>query len=263
MKLPFSLLSLVLVAMSCTGQRETADNPTSKTGDSSPTVPAAPAPANDPPASSNSTAVASISAASSSAAATPPGPVTGSESSSNQPCSDSPAGDCAASPPGNMVTSGEKVTVTLGSFGVFKSSETIAHMYQRGDGTQPDRVYLRTVLSDCSTSTNCKGTTIEFHLDYRDETTPIDLAQHGALILTQNGVELLASQGQVTVTTEGNGRLQLTIDGLEMGRDTADAGIVSPQHVAPALIEGLTERICVNADGTARDPSNPFCSVTD
>jgi hypothetical protein len=261
MNVLLSLLSLVFVAVSCTSRDATLDDTGSKTAESSSNSAEATVPASAPLASS-STAVQNASAASDNPVVTPEPPASGSDSSSNQPCVGTATGECPGYS-GNMVTSGEKVTFTLGSFGVFKSSETLAHMDQRGEGTQPDRVYLRTVISDCATSTNCKGTTIEFHLDYVDETTPIDLTQHGALILTRNGVAMLASQGQVTVTKEGNGRLRLVIDGLEMGLDTVDAGVVAPQPVAPATIEGLAERICVNADGTARDPSNPFCSVTD
>jgi hypothetical protein len=168
----------------------------------------------------------------------------------------------AASPPangsagvwnGNIVSSGGRTLVDIGSMKGLRSTDSIKHIYERGvSGVPNERVYLRTVLVDYTA-----GLDMEFEVNYLDEDGPIELSNQGYLLLKDAGVERLATTGTVTVSRKETGPWTLSFNGLEMGVRGADGTVSSPQPLGSGSIVGDVERICTV--GFAHDSHNPFC----
>jgi hypothetical protein len=162
---------------------------------------------------------------------------------------------------GNVVDSGGRVIVNLGSFKDLRSSEPLQHIYQRGlPGVSEDRVYLGATIFDLRA-----GTSLRFEFDYMNESTPIDLLKHGYFEIRDGAVRRLATSASVTVSQEGPDRLKLLFSKLKFGdEDTINAGKVpTVEPMADGSVVGDVQRFCVQPPGSSSpiDSSNPFCAT--
>lgn len=157
---------------------------------------------------------------------------------------------------GNIVPAGGRVLVNFGPMHDVLSADPMKHIYLRGNGASDDRVFLAASVLDTKL-----GITFDFELDYTDESTPIDLVQHGHLNLIDRGPPQLVTAGQVTVSKVGAGRLSLTFTQLQLGTEDSAGAILSNEPLADGIVIGDVERVC--RIGLERDADNPFCGDQD
>ena len=158
---------------------------------------------------------------------------------------------------GNIVPKGGRVLVDFGPMHDVLSADPMKHIYLRGEpGVSADRVFLAASVLDTKL-----GITFDFELDYTDESTPIDLMQHGHLNLIDRGPPQRATAGQVTVSKASTGRLSLQFTELQLGTEDSTGAVPSSEPLADGIVIGDVERVC--RIGLERDDGNPFCAEQD
>ncbi|MEO8183125.1 MAG: hypothetical protein ABI895_30205 [Deltaproteobacteria bacterium] len=158
-------------------------------------------------------------------------------------------GSSAASDFATVVPSGGKVTTTLGPFVNAHSSRPITRVFQSPDGLAPARIYLSHQIIDSSHAI------LSFELDVVDAAAPFALAEHGFLTLgkfSDQTSEDYATAATVTLSSEAEGALRISLQGIEMAHLESDGITVTPRpSLGDGLVVGEVLSLCIVNESAA------------
>jgi len=162
----------------------------------------------------------------------------------------------------NVVPSGGRVRTTLGVMTDVETAGAIQHVFQSPDEPFQARIYLRYHVVDHA------GNLIIFNIDYLNETQPFAMAGRGFLttgLINDQASENYATGGTVTVSSEAEGKMRLSFQGIEMSHRNDDGTVIPAPPLGDGIVTGDVERVCIvdTATGDRVDStwSNPFCAA--